>query len=89
LIRGLALVSTFAALGCTPATIHLYRHPRLQGDILGGSEESLAVLDMHGERHVVRREDITDIDHPGTGLEVIGGILAVAGSSSTLPRCRA
>jgi len=77
--RGLALLPLAVTLGCTPATIHRYQQSPVKGKILGGSEESLVLEDQWGER-IIPRQDITDIDHPGTGLEIWGALLAVAGS---------
>ena len=73
------MLSLAVTLGCTPATIHRYQQSPVKGKIIGGSEDSLAIEDEWGEQ-VIRREDITDIDHPGTGLEIIGAIVAVVGT---------
>jgi hypothetical protein len=74
LALGLALA--VGAGGCSrSATVSLKDDPPLQGFIVGGSPDGVALLDGAGERRVVRRDQITGIDHPGSVAATAGLVL--------------
>jgi hypothetical protein len=78
-VRALVVAVVLLTFGCSTAVIHRFDQPDLRATIVGGSAENLAVTDVHGRRLIVPRQVITDIDHPGAGLQIIGALLAVAG----------
>lgn len=79
-------VAAFALLlGCsTTSTVVHVSEPDIEGDIVGGSPESIFVELDSGAEVEVRRDEITSIDHPGNvhagvGAGVLGyGILNIA-----------
>jgi hypothetical protein len=48
----------------------------VEAEILGGSTNNVFVRDSYGEA-TVERIDIADVDHPGTGLMILGPLIAL------------
>jgi hypothetical protein len=71
---GIATCLTFV-MGCsTTATVSRRSGPPIEGQIKGGSPNTIAV-DTGGGEVVVPRSDITEVDHPGNVHTLIGGLL--------------
>jgi hypothetical protein len=66
--------------GCSnTATIHRYGAPSLESEIVASDTQTLVVQDEHGDTYEVPVLTVTEVDHPGTGWIVAGGILAGMG----------
>lgn len=73
----LALAATLS-LGCSKSAIVYGTHgAAIEGRIVGSDADSITV-DVDGVAHVVPREGIRDIDHPGTGWLLFGALNTAA-----------
>lgn len=63
-------------LGCsTTATIVRVNGAPIEASIVGGSPTAL-VVEANGQRNVIPRHEISEIDHPGNVHAVTGGVLS-------------
>lgn len=85
----LSLVMTF---GCsTTSTIWKVQGPPVEGDIVGGSPESIFVDTDVGREYEIPKDDIARIDYPGNVHANIGLGLFIYGALNIflgLPECR-
>jgi hypothetical protein len=79
-------LTAVAGLSCsTVATIERRSGPTLAARIDGSDSERLYVTDSEDARYTIESTDIVeihhpiDIDHPGTGLQIAGALLALMG----------
>ena len=81
----------FGMLGCsTTSTISRLNGPDVEGDIVGGSPDSIFVAGDSGHEVEIRRDDIASIDYPGNVHTGIGaGVLAygVLNIAVGVPKC--
>jgi hypothetical protein len=83
LLRRLLIPALLLALlsGCSySATVHRYGGPSLEAKIVASDLSTLLVQDEHGETYEVPVLTVTEIDHPGTGWLIAGGVLAGLGA---------
>lgn len=89
--RAFILLASGALSACsTTATITRLSGPPVEGDIVGGSRNSIVVTDDNGFRHAIPRSDIRDIDHPGNVHATVGGAVLAYGVLNIavgLPEC--
>ena len=78
-------------IGCsTTSTIALVNAPPVEGDIVGGSRDSIFVVTDNGREHEIPRDDISLIDYPGNVHRNAGlAVLAYGGANIAvgLPEC--
>lgn len=76
----LLLLPVAAAACATTATVETRGGGAVEAHILGGSPGSVYLADRQHGRFTLRRDDITDVDHPGNVMLFAGGgLLAVGG----------
>lgn len=79
-------------LGCsTTSTIRRANGPEVEGDIVGGSRDSIFVDTPAGREHEIPRDDVTSIDYPGNVHSNVGAGFLVYGAlniAAGLPECQ-
>jgi hypothetical protein len=76
-----AVAATLLPACSTEAILHRRGDPPLQARILRSDSDLIAVRTETGATLAIRRDDVTDIDHPGNVLAIAGAcVLAVAAS---------
>lgn len=86
----LLVISQFLINCGSTASIYKADGTMTEGEIIGGDNENLYVK-IWGKDSSIPKSDIFNIDHPGNGLAVGGGILAAYGALNIavgLPRCK-
>ncbi len=89
-IACLCLAALLVASGCgTTATIYTRRGQVVEAEILRTSGEELVIESRSGES-TLRKDEITDIDHPGNVVLLIGGLIGAYGIANIIvgmPQC--
>lgn len=75
-IRGLAVLTSLALMGCATATIHRRGQHDLEGAIQSSNAQFVYVRTGDGQVVAVPRADIAEVDHPGNVAAVVGGVFA-------------
>jgi hypothetical protein len=78
------LMATATGACSTTATISTVRGSSYEATIDGSSAEALRLQNRDGQRFVVPREDVVDVDHPGNVLMTIGAVMLGVGTLNVL-----
>ncbi|MFL5348715.1 MAG: hypothetical protein ACJ8AT_28295 [Hyalangium sp.] len=85
------LLSPILIYGCsTTATISRANGESLDAKILRSAPGAVVVQIDNGSELRIPRSEITDIDHPGNGVAVVGGLLSAYGGlniAAGAPKC--
>ncbi len=73
-LRASVAALVICTCACSSATIYRRDAPDLEATIVGGNSKYLYVETEDGRVVQIERSKITDIDHPGNGEAVVGGL---------------
>lgn len=89
---GATAVCLVTMLGCsTTSTIRRANGPEVEGDIVGGSRDSIFVDAGAAREYEIPRDDVTSIDYPGNVHRNVGAGFLVYGAlniAAGLPECQ-